>query len=95
MPSDIEIAQRAKMLRITKVAEKLGIPEEHLEWRMGPKPCAGHSRSIGPPERTTMQPCAAEPHKAAIRSGKSKLRRQPWQVAIFFSSRARPTSPTG
>ena len=31
MPSDIEIAQRAKMLRITKVAEKLGIPEEHLE----------------------------------------------------------------
>ena len=28
--SDIEIAQRAKMLRITKVAEKLGIPEEHL-----------------------------------------------------------------
>ncbi|MGH8621063.1 MAG: formate--tetrahydrofolate ligase, partial [Burkholderiales bacterium] len=29
--SDIEIAQRAKMLRINKVAEKLGIPEEHLE----------------------------------------------------------------
>ncbi len=28
--SDIEIAQRAKMLRITQVAEKLGIPEEHL-----------------------------------------------------------------
>ncbi|MBI1964625.1 MAG: formate--tetrahydrofolate ligase [Betaproteobacteria bacterium] len=28
--SDIEIAQQAKMLRITKVAEKLGIPEEHL-----------------------------------------------------------------
>ena len=30
-PSDIEIAQRAKMERITRVAEKLGIPEEHLE----------------------------------------------------------------
>ncbi len=29
--SDIEIAQQAKMLRINKVAEKLGIPEEHLE----------------------------------------------------------------
>jgi len=29
--SDIEIAQRAKMLRITEVAGKLGIPEEHLE----------------------------------------------------------------
>ncbi|MGH8700477.1 MAG: formate--tetrahydrofolate ligase, partial [Burkholderiales bacterium] len=29
--SDIEIAQRAKMLRINKVAERLGIPEEHLE----------------------------------------------------------------
>ena len=29
--SDIEIAQRAKMLRIIRVAEKLGIPEEHLE----------------------------------------------------------------
>ena len=28
--SDIEIAQQAKMLRIGKVAEKLGIPEEHL-----------------------------------------------------------------
>jgi formate--tetrahydrofolate ligase len=28
--SDIEIAQRAKMLRVTKIAEKLGIPEEHL-----------------------------------------------------------------
>jgi formate--tetrahydrofolate ligase len=28
--SDIEIAQRAKMLRVTKVAEKLGIPEQHL-----------------------------------------------------------------
>jgi formate--tetrahydrofolate ligase len=28
--SDIEIAQQAKMLRINKVAEKLGIPEEHL-----------------------------------------------------------------
>ncbi len=28
--SDIEIAQKARMLRITKVAEKLGIPEEHL-----------------------------------------------------------------
>ena len=28
--SDIEIAQAAKMQRITKVAEKLGIPEEHL-----------------------------------------------------------------
>jgi formate--tetrahydrofolate ligase len=29
--SDIEIAQQAKMLRITRIAEKLGIPEEHLE----------------------------------------------------------------
>jgi formate--tetrahydrofolate ligase len=28
--SDIEIAQAAKMQRITKVAEKLGIPEDHL-----------------------------------------------------------------
>ncbi|MBI3042836.1 MAG: formate--tetrahydrofolate ligase [Betaproteobacteria bacterium] len=28
--SDIEIAQQAKLLRVTKVAEKLGIPEEHL-----------------------------------------------------------------
>jgi formate--tetrahydrofolate ligase len=32
MPSDIEIAQAAKMQRISKVAaEKLGIPDEHLE----------------------------------------------------------------
>ena len=31
MPSDIEIAQEAKMLRVTAVAAKLGIPEEHLE----------------------------------------------------------------
>ncbi|HEY0514759.1 MAG TPA: formate--tetrahydrofolate ligase [Thermoanaerobaculia bacterium] len=32
MPSDIDIAQRAKLERIAKVAqEKLGIPEEHLE----------------------------------------------------------------
>src|SRR3989337_4286883 len=32
MPSDIEIAQAAKLQRISKVAaEKLGIPEEHLE----------------------------------------------------------------
>ncbi|MGA8056302.1 MAG: formate--tetrahydrofolate ligase, partial [Burkholderiales bacterium] len=32
MPSDIEIAQVAKMQRIARVAqEKLGIPEEHLE----------------------------------------------------------------
>jgi len=31
MPSDIEIAQKAKMLRIAEVAGKLGIPEEHLE----------------------------------------------------------------
>jgi formate--tetrahydrofolate ligase len=30
-PSDIEIAQQAKMQRITGIAEKLGIPEEHLE----------------------------------------------------------------
>ena len=29
--SDIEIAQAAKMQRITKVAEKLGIPEDQLE----------------------------------------------------------------
>jgi len=28
--SDIEIAQQAKMLRTTKIAEKLGIPEDHL-----------------------------------------------------------------
>ena len=28
--SDIEIAQQAKMLRVVKIAEKLGIPEEHL-----------------------------------------------------------------
>ena len=31
MPSDIEIAQKAKMLRVTEVAARLGIPEEHLE----------------------------------------------------------------
>ncbi len=32
MPSDIEIAQAAKMQRISAVArEKLGIGEEHLE----------------------------------------------------------------
>ena len=32
MPSDIEIAQKATMQRINKVAlEKLGIAEEHLE----------------------------------------------------------------
>ena len=32
MPSDIEIAQAAKLQRISKVAlEKLGIAEEHLE----------------------------------------------------------------
>ena len=32
MPSDIEIAQAAKMQRIAKIAqEKLGIPDEHLE----------------------------------------------------------------
>ncbi|MBI3067628.1 MAG: formate--tetrahydrofolate ligase [Betaproteobacteria bacterium] len=29
--SDIEIAQRAKLQRIVKIAERLGIPEEHLE----------------------------------------------------------------
>jgi len=29
--SDIEIAQQAKMQRIVKVAERLGIPEEHLD----------------------------------------------------------------
>jgi len=29
--SDIEIAQQAKMERITRIAAKLGIPEEHLE----------------------------------------------------------------
>ena len=28
--SDIEIAQLAKMQRVGKVAEKLGIPDEHL-----------------------------------------------------------------
>ncbi|MBM3358626.1 MAG: formate--tetrahydrofolate ligase [Betaproteobacteria bacterium] len=28
--SDIEIAQQAKMLRVTRIAEKLGIPEDHL-----------------------------------------------------------------
>ena len=31
MPSDIEIAQKAKMLRVNEVARKLGIAEEHLE----------------------------------------------------------------
>ena len=31
MPSDIEIAQKAKMLRINDVAAKLGIPPESLE----------------------------------------------------------------
>ena len=32
MPSDIDIAQKAKMQRISKVAqERLGIPEDHLE----------------------------------------------------------------
>src|SRR5215831_14338849 len=32
MPSDIEIAQKAKLERISKIAQaKLGIPEEHLE----------------------------------------------------------------
>ena len=32
MPSDIEIAQKAKMERISKIAkDKLGIPEDHLE----------------------------------------------------------------
>ena len=32
MPSDIEIAQASKMVRIAKLAqEKLGIGEEHLE----------------------------------------------------------------
>jgi len=30
-PSDIEIAQQAKIERITRIAAKLGIPEEHLE----------------------------------------------------------------
>ena len=28
--SDIEIAQQAKMQRVSKIAEKLGIPDEHL-----------------------------------------------------------------
>jgi formate--tetrahydrofolate ligase len=32
MPSDIEIAQAAKLQRISKIAqERLGIPEEHIE----------------------------------------------------------------
>ena len=31
MLSDIEIAQQAKMLKITEVAAKLGIPEEDIE----------------------------------------------------------------
>ncbi|HNB77022.1 MAG TPA: formate--tetrahydrofolate ligase [Rhodocyclaceae bacterium] len=31
MDSDIEIAQRAKLQRVTAIAAKLGIPEEHLE----------------------------------------------------------------
>src|SRR5262249_24018799 len=32
MPSDIEIAKKAKLERISKIAQaKLGIPEEHLE----------------------------------------------------------------
>ena len=30
VPSDIEIAQKSKMLRISEVAKKLGIPEEAL-----------------------------------------------------------------
>ena len=30
MLSDIEIAQQAKMLKITEVAAKLGIPEEEI-----------------------------------------------------------------
>ncbi|MBI3918915.1 MAG: formate--tetrahydrofolate ligase, partial [Betaproteobacteria bacterium] len=30
-PSDIEIAQKATLLRVTRIAEKLGIPEEHLD----------------------------------------------------------------
>ena len=29
--SDIEIAQKATMQRVTKIAEKLGIPEDQLE----------------------------------------------------------------
>ena len=28
--SDIEIAQAAKMERVVKIAQKLGIPEDHL-----------------------------------------------------------------
>ncbi|MCW5605566.1 MAG: formate--tetrahydrofolate ligase, partial [Burkholderiales bacterium] len=28
--SDIEIAQQAKMQRVTQIAGKLGIPDEHL-----------------------------------------------------------------
>ena len=31
MASDIEIAQQAKMQRVTQVAAKLGIADEHLE----------------------------------------------------------------
>ena len=29
--SDIDIAQQAKLVRIAKIAEKLGIPDTHLE----------------------------------------------------------------
>ena len=37
MPSDIEIAQAAKLQRISAVArEKLGIAEEHLEHHVPP-----------------------------------------------------------
>ncbi len=28
--SDIEIAQAGKMVRVNKIAEKLGIPDDHL-----------------------------------------------------------------
>ena len=31
MPSDIEIAHKAKLRRISELAERLGIPDEHLE----------------------------------------------------------------
>ena len=31
MPSDLDIAQRATMQRITQVAERIGIPEDALE----------------------------------------------------------------
>ena len=55
MPSDIEIAQAAKLQRITEVArEKLGIAEEHLE------PYGHYKAKVV--ARTTSTRSKAEPH---------------------------------